>query len=173
MLSYHGDSHAIACLINLLHGKCQSASVDTSAISLIMNYLEKKSALFAGLSLKFIIQMDQPGEKKKLSQVEFLAFHFLSIAVCPGHQQEASPSILSPSLLPQVFVQIDQIPWSLPFFRLSNSPGPSHCPGSGLSRQHTGEPLSRLSPSLPRQCGARHPRGFVNFLSCSASKSTH
>jgi len=58
MLSYLWDSRTITCLINLLQEKCQSASADMAAISLIMNYFGDKSALFAGLSLKSLIQIN-------------------------------------------------------------------------------------------------------------------
>lgn len=63
--------------------------------------------------------------------MEFFRFQFVSITVCPGHQQEASASLLSLSLLPLVFIQIDQIPQIFPFFRLNNSHGPGHCLGAG------------------------------------------
>lgn len=132
MLSYHWDSHAIACLISLLHGKCQSASVDTSAISLIMNYLGDNSALFAGLSLKSIIQIDHPEKKKSLLYLGTIS----CISVCV-HCHMSWPPARSicfhpfPSLPLSQILQIDQIPQSLPFFGLYNSHGPGHCLSAG------------------------------------------
>lgn len=144
MLSYHWDSHAIACLISLLHGKCQSASVDTSAISLIMNYLGDNSALFAGLSLKSIILIDHPEKKKKVSLI--FRCNFLHFSLCP------LPYVLATSkkhLLPSFPFP----PSSVKFYKLTRFPRAflsSGCttlmaqvtaPVQGLNWQHTGKPL--------------------------------
>lgn len=119
---------------------------------------------------------DRSPRKKKVSLI--FRYNFLHFSLCP------LPYVLATSkkhLLPSFSFP----PHSVKFYKLTRFPRAFLSSGcttlmaqvtasvQGLNWQHTGKPLWRLSPSLPGQCRAGHPRGFVNFLNCSASNSTH
>lgn len=99
--------------------KCQSASADMAVISLIINCFGDKSAPFAGLSSKPIIQIDHPdGEKKKNHTIFFLYLGGISCTsvcvscpvsfFCPWARRVWLHPFVSPS--PQVFFKVDMFP---------------------------------------------------------------